>query len=162
MNKGPKDKKNRSWMWVVLALIVLGALGYLLTNQKANAPLQEENEEREESVIETGDRPSFLWEFFPAGEDAQTGASRTQVSLSVNGEARDVGTFDGSCLVLNGSAWELAENELTGVICWFAGGGDEVGVFYENGEYVVKQGVLEEGMEGEQGLRGNYEVLFTL
>jgi hypothetical protein len=148
-------------MWVIIGVVFFGGLGYALSGTQVVAPLQGENEKIKESAeSEGGLRPSFLWEFFPAGED-ELGTPRTSVTLSINGEAHEIGTFDGSCLVVNGSSWELAQHELTGVICWFAGGGDEVGVFYEEGEYVVKQGVLEEGAEGESGMRGNYETLFV-
>ncbi len=158
------EKKANKWLVPLIVVLVLGGIGYLLLNQSAKAPSASEEALEGENAAEeqVGEKPSFLWEFAPAGGDGETGAPRTAVTLSVNGEARDIGTFDGSCLVINGSSWELAPNELTGVICWFAGGGDEVGVFYENGQYVVKQGVLEEGAEGESGMRGNYETLFTL
>jgi hypothetical protein len=160
--QGGGGGKRAAWMWVIVGIVIFGGLGYALSGTQVIAPLQGENEEvKEPTPSEEGFRPSFLWEFFPAGDD-ELGTPRTSVTLSINGEVHEVGTFDGSCLVVNGSSWELVENELTGVICWFAGGGDEVGVFYEEGEYVVKQGVLEEGAEGESGMRGSYETLFVL
>lgn len=162
-------KKSSTWIYVLIGLVILGGLWYLLTQKPEGTALtgtESEEEQREDEENTNGGStlrsPSFLWEFSPAGGDSATGASRTEVTLSVNGDARTVGTFDGSCLVINGSSWQLAENELTGVICWFGGAGDEIGVFYENGTYVVKQGVLEEGIEGESGMRGGYETLFTL
>jgi hypothetical protein len=165
----PKDngKKSMNVVWVLVGLVILAGLWYLLSGKRAEAPApgeeaaaREEGSASEQAMRE--DTPNFLWEFFPAGGDNDTGAPKTRITLTANGETKEVGTFDGSCLVINGSSWALAQNELTGVICWFGGAGDEVGIFYENSQYVVKQGVIEEGVEGESGLRGNYKTLFTL
>jgi hypothetical protein len=161
--KKPDGKKKKTWLWVLIGLVILGGLWYALTGSPSGvkAP-KEENVEDTSMGTQVEGQPSFLWEFSPVAGNNETGAPRTKVTLSVGGEVREIGTYDGSCLVINGSSWTLAENELTGVICWFAGGGDEVGVFYENGAYVVKHGYLEEGVEGEAGMRGQYEELFSL
>lgn len=85
-----------------------------------------------------------------------------EVSITYKGEKRVVGTYPGSCSIVEDSSWPLLENELTGVICWFAGGGSEVGVFYEDGKRVVKVGALEEGTAETEGFRGDFETAFAL
>lgn len=174
-NKGPSampvppapkkpEKKSRTWLYVAVAVVILAGIWYAVVGKPASvkAPADNEQEEALELGAAVGDQPSFLWEFSPVAGNNETGAPRTRVTLSIGEDEREIGTYDGSCLVINGSSWPLAEGERTGVICWFAGGGDEVGVFYENGTYVVKHGYLEEGTEGEEGMRGNYETLFSL
>lgn len=98
----------------------------------------------------------------------------TELSLKWNGEVIKVGEFIGSCtkLKVNGrpddespattDSTELLENEISGMLCWWAGGGDEVGVFKENGIYLLKKGAQEEPYATEPGFRGDFEVLQQL
>ena len=108
---------------------------------------------------------SFEWTFAVVGGNPTSGADKTEVTLTHDGVVKVIGTYEGGCSVLGGegaSGWPLAEGEVTAVICYWAGAGDEVGVFYENGVYVVKHGALEEGTAEEAGTRGGYETLFTI
>ncbi|MEK7068304.1 MAG: hypothetical protein AAB964_00635, partial [Patescibacteria group bacterium] len=65
----------------------------------------------------------------------------------------------GNCFSVAGSSWELLENELTGAICYSAGGGKEIGVFEEGGTLVLKEGEVEEGGAETPGFRGNFAPL---
>jgi len=106
-------------------------------------------------------RSDVAWKFKDKGEST-TGAPRTEVTLATNGKSYVVGTYDGSCAVVDGQSWKLLSNERSGVICWFAGGGVEIGVFEEGGGFVVKQGSLDEGDAENAGLRGGFKALFNL
>lgn len=163
---------QQSWWWVLGAVVVIGLIAVFI-NMKGTSP-----EPKDEGLLEAAAgtvsvKPSLEWEFAPAGGDPETGAYKTSVALFVDGERRELGVYTGSCSVLGGeeSLRSLVEGEVTGVICWFAGGGDELGVFYENNAYVVKKGVIEEGplvrdpdalTAEEPGLRGRFETLFTI
>ncbi len=104
----------------------------------------------------------FTWSFQNAGTEEETGAPMTVVTLRADGAPYEVGTYQGSCAVIEGSGWELQENELSGAICWFAGGGTEIGVFREGGKIIVKTGQLDEGSAEEPGFRGNFKALIEL
>lgn len=93
------------------------------------------------------------WTFKDAGAN-EVGNPQTEVSL--NGTV--VGTYQGTCSEIDGSGWNLLPGEDSGVICWFAGGGTEIGVFGG----VVKQGDLDEGSAEIPGTRGNFRTLFSL
>lgn len=164
-NDAKKGGKMTQWFWILIVLLIVGGIAYLvgMKADKAKAPAPEVPEALMDSA-EVKRGPSLSWEFAPAGGDPATGAPLTKVTLVADGEARELGTATGSCSIVDGSgtSWSLSEGEVTGVICYFAGGGEEFGVFYDAGAYVVKKGVIEEGSAEEPGLRGQYEALFTI
>lgn len=139
---------------VVVGLIVLGAVGYLVMNRSiAPAPAAEE------MVAKVAD-PVFAWELSEAPE--VEGIPQTMVALSVNGVVHPVGTYAGSCAQIGESGGidskGLLAGELSAVQCWFAGGGDEIGVFaVEDGTFEVLEGALDEGTEGSGMFRGDFK-----
>jgi len=104
-------------------------------------------------------RSDVAWKFKDASSESQP---RTEVTLVSNGRAKVIGTYDGSCSAIDDNTWKLLPNEKSGVICWFAGQGVELGVFDEGGSMVLKQGVLDEGSEEVAGTRGSFKILFSL
>lgn len=99
------------------------------------------------------------WKFESQGDDLESGAPLTRVSVTIGGVLSDLGLFTGSCSQISNSSWGLVEGEVDGAICWWAGGGEEIGIFEENGELVIKKGQLDEGSAEVAGVRGNFEVL---
>lgn len=87
---------------------------------------------------------------------------RTGVTLKYGGALYSAGEFDGSCFVVEDSEWELLEDERSGVICWWAGGGREIGVFEEGGALAAKVGIVEEGTAEDPGFRGEFTELFRV
>lgn len=164
--EAPKGGKGKQWAWLLVALVIIVGLIYFLgKGESAHAPADGAALEEESGAMEkTSVGPSLSWEFAPAGGDSATGAPLTKVMLVVNGESRDLGTATGSCSIVDGSGttWSLMEGEITGTICYFAGAGEEYGVFYDAGAYVVKKGSVEEGSAEVAGSRGGYEALFTI
>lgn len=96
--------------------------------------------------------PLVSWKFDAMADDASTGAPQTRVSAIISGKAYDTGTYLGTC----SNVQTLAENEISGVLCWYAGGGKEIGVFKDNGKYVLKTGDQDEGDADTAGFRGNF------
>lgn len=126
----------------VAVLLVAGAT-YGVLVQTANAP--------------TGKTPeSYSWTF----QDKTTDQAqpRTQVSIVAEGKARAVGTYDGSCSEID---TDLLPFEQSKVVCWFAGGGKEIGLFNEDGQWSVQVGDLDEGSAEIEGFRGNFKTLIT-
>lgn len=57
----------------------------------------------------------------------------------------------------------LLAGELAAAQCWFAGGGDEIGVFaHEDGGFDIMVGQLGEGEEGSGVFRGNFHIRNTI
>lgn len=134
---------------IVLGLIVVALVGWYVASQ-SSSPAADKLASYEWQLTELPEHP------------AAPGVPRTGVTLAANGKTYPVGEFDGSCFVIEGSAWQLQENESSGVICWWAGGGSEVGVFNENGKPVVKVGQLDEGTAETEGFRGNFQTVVQL
>lgn len=137
---------NRNTAIALVLAVLLGAAGYITyTNYQAaqDEPIKDQ----------------FAWSFIDRGVDAERSMPQTLVKLAIAGVDVEVGTFDGNCFVVEESQWTLLSDELTGAICYFAGGGTEIGVFKEGDTLVLKKGVVEEGDAENPGFRGNFEVL---
>lgn len=109
--------------------------------------------------------PAISWKFQDAGE--RDSIPYTKVSVTVNGKTYEPGTFQGSCAEVGASGGVdgkgLLAGELSAVQCWFAGGGDEVGVFaVEDGGYEIMVGQLGEPQEGTEGFRGNFKIQVSI
>ena len=89
---------------------------------------------------------------------------QTDVSVQVGETVYEVGTFQGSCREIGASGGidgkGLLAGEVAGAQCYFAGAGDEIGVFaHEDGGYQVMTGdISEPDGEGSTGLRGNFKI----
>lgn len=127
---------------VVLLIIVLGAWQYSNSDTGGTAPV-------------------ITWEFKDI-TDAASLTPITAVTILVDGTPREIGNLEGSCSAIGDSSWTLLPGEYAGAICYFAGGGTEIGVFKEGEGYVVKQGMVEEGDAEIPGSRANFTTLFTL
>lgn len=89
----------------------------------------------------------------------------TEIKIQINGAEKYVGKFNGSCAnidTISSSGWSLLENEISAVICWFAGGGEEFGLFKENDKLFIKRGQLDEGSAEVEPFRGNFETIMKI
>ena len=133
---------------IVLAVIVVGSVFYIVTNPGA---LQ----------TPATDDTKISWKFENRGE--VDGMPQTNVDVMLNGTTYSMGNFTGTCSEVkeNGGidGTGLLAGELSAVQCWFAGSGDEIGVFaHEDGGYQIMVGELGEGDEGRAVFRGNFEI----
>ncbi len=129
---------------VVVAIIVVGAAAYfLMGGTQVQAP--------------GGSSQAYAWTF----EDSTTdeASPKTTVKLSAGGAISTIGTFSGSCAEQD---TDLLPNEKSKVVCWWAGGGEEIGIFTENGKDVVNVGQIDEGTAEEGGFRGDFETVLEL
>lgn len=110
----------------------------------------------------TDSTAQWQWQFDPMGET--DGIPKTNVILNNGGTSYVIGTMDGSCFDITQSEWQLLtdEGEFAGAICWWAGGGKEIGVFSDGGRALIKVGDIEEGSAEEEGFRGNFQTLFAI
>jgi hypothetical protein len=84
---------------------------------------------------------------------------RTEVTLVTDRKSYTIGTYDGSCAEQD---TDLMPNEKIKAVCWFAGGGKEIGLFDENGSWSVKVGDVDEGSAETGGFRGNFQTTVSL
>lgn len=115
------------------------------------------------STIQTAPTaPTWRWIFTPQGENS-AGVPQTQVTLVAStGQQYEVGIAQGNCFVAEKTAWGIPSGQQTGAICYFAGAGDEFGVFTEGNVLVLKKGIIEEGNAETPGVRGNFVTMQTL
>ncbi len=137
---------------LIIAVVVLAIAGYVLASRLPQTP--------KTGAQATSTPLQFSWRFTEIGEDATTGAPRTQVTLKVGTTSYPSGTYIGSCVEVESG--QLSENEKAAAMCWFAGGGNEIGVFEEGGRLLVKLGDLDEGSAETDGFRGNFRTLYEI
>jgi hypothetical protein len=139
---------------VIAGILVIGGGAYVaLTPDKANAPEADSGSNQNDA--------SISWNLTSVGE--RDYIPYTKVAVVIDGTTYDVGEFQGSCSELGASGGVdgtgLVAGELSAVQCWFAGGGDEIGVFaHEDGGYQIMVGTLEEPIEGSAGFRGDFTI----
>jgi hypothetical protein len=135
---------RRNWGILVLIAFILAAVGTIVFVHDTSAP-----------ATATSDG-SYQWHFTQWGTDEKP---QTQVALEYKSKSYTIGTYDGSCAVMDG---DYLQYEKSKVVCWFAGGGHEVGVFEEPGQTVVRVGDVDEGASGVEGFRGNFTLVQRL
>ncbi|OHA32914.1 MAG: hypothetical protein A2928_04475 [Candidatus Taylorbacteria bacterium RIFCSPLOWO2_01_FULL_45_15b] len=153
---------NRMKKLIVTLIVVLIFLAIILGRQNAVAPIVE----NDETIELTGEVAAgfYTWEFVEGAVATTTGIPKTAVILKAGTKVYSAGTYEGTCfdVTASTSAWILLEGEMAGAICWWAGGGTELGVFTENGKQVVKKGELDEGSDEVPGTRGNFVTQFEI
>ena len=127
---------------MVLIAFILAAVWAVVVAHDTQAPLVGEG--------------AYQWSFKDWGSEERP---QTQVTLVAGGTSRAIGIYDGSCAVMDS---DYLEYEVSKVVCWFAGGGHEVGVFEEPGQTVVRVGEVDEGASGIPGFRGNFTLVERL
>ena len=153
--KNFKGFSSLATLGIVAAVIVIGggAYYYMSLHPQAAAP--------ETSQANKIKEPTISWAFASAGE--KDNIPYTTVSVTVNGKTQKVGDYQGSCSEIGATGGVdgkgLLAGELSAVQCWFAGGGDEIGVFAnEDGGVEVMVGGLSEGIEGGASFRGDFKI----
>ncbi|MDB5204317.1 MAG: hypothetical protein JWP09_345 [Candidatus Taylorbacteria bacterium] len=172
--------KNNTIFLIIAGIIILGGGIYIdthvETNMKASAPVEADH-------VQTapGDHPevdhaandgvlpdqksSVSWSFKDEGE--KKGIPNMTVTVVINGKSYVAGTFQGSCVQMGPMGGVDGKGLLTGELaaaqCWYAGGGDEIGVFAnENGGFDIMTGELGEGVDGGAFFRGNFKIKQTI
>lgn len=149
-------------MFIVLVAVagyVYSTYGQPLLTTITAYEAQPSTEEADNTIPEAPVNPA-VWTLQDQPE--KEGIPQTAVMLSYNGVSHLLGTHAGSCFLIEESGWELLSEEETGVICYFAGGGVELGVFNRNNVLTVEQGVVDEGSAEVSGFRGDFVIIKAL
>jgi hypothetical protein len=159
---------------VLIAILALGALAVWLFSDKERLAIAAATPvgsvaaaTSSVSSSAAGKKPAHRidWIFTALPDDPAAGTPMTKVSLAIDGGAsRIIGSYAGSCTTIIGSSWQLQQNETSGAICYFAGGGNEIGVFVnpDDSTLSVQQGDIDEGSAETPSTRGNFRELFKV
>jgi len=144
-----------------VGLLIIGISlwwGFVVVPQSRDSNVDAENV----FATTTDSSAQWQWQFDPMGES--DGIPKTNVTLNNGGTSYVIGTMDGSCFDITASEWQLLsdQGEFAGAICWWAGGGTEIGVFSDGGRALIKVGEIEEGTAEGGGSRGNFQTLFAI
>ena len=141
--------------FVSVLLVLIAAAGYFAfdTTEESSSPV----------VVK---QVSYSWDFAQSALDSN-GVPHTTITMTYMSKVYPVGTYIGTCHELLASEVGILNdkpdmNEVARVQCWFAGSGDEIGVFKENGKSSIKAGQLGEGEEGGASFRGNFKTLLEV
>jgi hypothetical protein len=96
------------------------------------------------------------WSFDEVKENA-SGLPQIKVTVKVHGEKYDAGTYSGLCIERGKE--ELLEGQISGVLCYTAGFGDEVGIFKDGRDYTLQVGEVQEPSAEGPEFRGNFRVV---
>ncbi|HVU75324.1 MAG TPA: hypothetical protein VHD38_00590 [Candidatus Paceibacterota bacterium] len=140
-----------------LAIIIIGAgIWYYTSHQTPTADTQPMGQSGK--IV-----PKWGFESQPQTDESMP--PQTKVTLTVGDKTYDAGTYAGTCAEVGEGAsasLPLQENEVAAAFCYYAGAGDEIGIFREGNSLVLKHGEYQEP-SGEGGeFRGNLTTLLTL
>ncbi len=152
---------------VLGAIVLIGAAFYIGRSQKVGESVPAQTAAtttaataaQPAAMAPSGEQATYSWKFTAAPEKG--GNPQTKVTLTTGGKTYDAGTYEGSCQV-NTMGGGLMPGEKAAATCWFAGAGDELGVFEEGGKIVLKHGELQEASGEGDAFRGNFKVLTSL
>lgn len=151
---------------IIIAIALLAALGggaYVATHHTPVSAPETATTTAATATAQAADDASTTgklrvdWKFTDAGEKDHI----PYTTVSFNDQV--VGTYEGACAEIGASGGidgkGLLAGELSGVQCYFAGGGDEIGLFAnEDGGTEIMVGNLEEPIEGGAGFRGDFKI----
>jgi len=144
---------------VALGIAVLSGGAYVAMNPEVISKSTTQESTPDSSSVFTD--TSIQWHFTSAGEiDAMP---YTNVAVVVEGKTYEMGKFLGSCSEIGANGGidgkGLVAGELSAAQCYFAGGGQEIGVFaHEDGGYQIMVGELDEGSAEAPAFRGDFEI----
>jgi hypothetical protein len=149
---------------IVVLAVLLGGVGLWVQSMR-EAPQQEAKTNDSGTQPQAAVEPTIIWAFTDAGE--QNGVPSTHVMVVINGTSHDAGKYAGTCNEIGDSGGVdgkgLLAGEISAAQCYFAGGGDEIGVFAnENGGFDIMAGTLDEGDAEHAGTRGGFHVLVSI
>jgi hypothetical protein len=102
----------------------------------------------------------FVWKSEAVAEKEYV--PHEKISLEVKGEVYALGQYS-NCYIKK-PLEQLASGQVSRIQCWFGGAGNELAVYKENGNYVVKKRWIQEGAGPGVNVdrNGPWEVVVTL
>jgi len=150
---------------LLLVGVIVGV--YVFTSKQVAAPVT--TVEKPEKVQATSTpvlsklvAHDISWKIIETETNAY-GTPHAEISVTIDGVEKVVGTYPGICHEMTASGGidgtGLVEGELAAVQCYWAGGGDEIGVFENGTGTVIKIGEMNEGTSQTLFFRGNFKAI---
>ena len=131
------DRAKAYRLSVIVALLIIIGLGGWFAYYISNT----------QPLVDSTLRDQFVWVVTPAAPLNATSGPRITVALKIADATLPVGTYPGSCDVIDGTHFTLINNELSGVICRSGNGGTEIGIFKDSaGALTIQQGTITSGV----------------
>lgn len=155
---------------ILLGIVIVGGAGYVAVYPEVlKAPVAEPGDEAEQEADTTADSSSaasgkvtVAWTIEDLGEDEYS-QPRNRISAIINGTSHEVGTFNGNCGEVGAEKESfymetLADSgAVAGVSCYWAGYGDEIGIFKTDAGLSIRTREIGEGT----GVSGPSQTEFT-
>lgn len=147
---------------ILIPLIVIGIVVAVQVSKRNNPAVETKNTTVQEQQVVQSETKTFVrrdvkWSFVTKESEDEMLPPKTTVSFIAHGTTYNAGNYDGSCAEV--ASEQLEEGEIAGALCWFAGGGTEIGIFEENGTIAIKIRIVEEGNDEEAGFKGAFAVI---
>ncbi len=118
---------------VIVALLIIIGLGGWFAYYISNT----------QPLVDSTLREQFVWVLTPAAPLPAVPGPRITVSLKIADATLPVGTYTGSCEIIDGKKVEFITNELSGVVCRSGSSGTELGIFKDaTGALMIEQGAI--------------------
>jgi hypothetical protein len=146
---------NKSIVGALLIILIGGAAWYYTAHQ---APAADAQSQQSGKIVPR-------WSFEQQAQQNEADAPRTKVTLTLGDKTYDAGTYEGTCAEVGEGAsasLPLQENEVAAAFCYYAGAGDEIGIFRDGDTLVLKHGEYQEPSGEGVEFRGNLRTLVTL
>jgi hypothetical protein len=134
--------------FIIVITILAVSLPVIFKENKSTSSKKKIN-----TVMESKHADGFAWTYQTV-ENKDTGEIKTRVFLNTGSKKYDTGSYAGTCSQIKSS--NLIEGEVSAVLCWYAGFGDEIGIFKDSHGYTIKHGEVQEGSGEDKGFRGNF------
>jgi hypothetical protein len=160
--------KMKKTFLLLLFIILAGFCIYLVAKNYVKEPVTsavDTNEPTHSSISpKASENSQVTWVFKVNGTDSTTGAPITKVTATIAGKNYDAGTYKASCSVVDVKNLSRIEyiNAVSGILCWWAGFGDEVAVFNENQHLVIKHREVQEGSAESVGVVTSFKTILIV
>ncbi len=157
---------------IILGIVIVGGAGYVAMNpdvlKAPQASVEADASAEADTEAGTGasasGKVSVAWKIEPLGVD---GPGKSEVTAIINGKEHLIGTYEGTCAEIGSGASAVsdlltADGEVAGVTCYYAGGGDEIGIFKTDTGLEVRVGEIAEPTAESPSFRGNFTTKLDL
>ncbi len=142
---------------LIVALLILGGAYFYTSRNKQVA--SQDKVVAPATVMEPANK-DITWSYEDMGTNKDTWATSTKVTVTVWDKSYNVGTYAGSCAPRSHDGF--GKDEVSGITCWWAGGGDDIGVFNTDGKVTIQHRTLDEGTAESSGIIGNFETVISI
>lgn len=148
-------KKKITWIVLILGIVVLIS-SVLVTAGVIKIKDDTINPYVAKTPLTTAD---VVWDFQEKVESDGLNPPGIGVTLRIKDKKYDAGVYEGSCSV---QTTEMIINQVSRAICWWAGGGVELGVFVEDKKTVLKRRPVDEGTAEYPSFVSPFEIVLEL